>query len=97
MYIAKSINNANYFNNQIAFISIGNGLSDTEATNFYTAVQKYQTSLSRQIGTPVLADGQTAGLLETYSGAAAAYSLRKLRTGYVDNAMFCTNYKFVSY
>ena len=87
MYIAKSINNANYFNNQIAFISIGNGLSDTEATNFYTAVQKYQTSLSRQIGTPVLADGQTAGLLETYSGAAAAYSLRKLRTGYVGNAI----------
>ena len=70
-----------------AFASIGDGLTDAEATAFYTAVQKYQTSLGRQIGTPVLAEGQTAGLLETYSGAAAAYSLRKLRTGYVGNAI----------
>jgi len=73
--------------NQYIFASIGDGLTDTEAANFYTAVQKYQTSLGRQIGTPVLASGQTAGLLETYSGAAAAYSLRKLRNGYVGNAI----------
>ena len=70
-----------------AFASIGDGLTDTEASAFYTAVQKYQTTLGRQIGTPVLAEGQTAGLLETYSGAAAAYSLRKLRNGYVGNAI----------
>ena len=77
----------NYDNKESAFASIGDGLTDAEALAFYTAVQKYQTTLGRQIGTPVLAEGQTAGLLETYSGAAAAYSLRKLRTGYVGNAI----------
>ena len=74
-------------NKTFSFASIGDGLTDADATAFYTAVQKYQTTLGRQIGTPVLAEGQTAGLLETYSGAAAAYSLRKLRTGYVGNAI----------
>ncbi len=76
-----------YDNLESTFASIGDGLTDTEATAFYTAVQKYQTSLGRQIGTPVLESGQTAGLLETYSGAAAAYSLRKLRNGYYGNAI----------
>jgi hypothetical protein len=32
-----------------AFASIGDGLTDAEATAFYTAVQKYQTSLGRQV------------------------------------------------
>lgn len=32
-----------------AFASIGNGLNDTEAANFYTAVQAYQTTLGRQV------------------------------------------------
>jgi hypothetical protein len=84
---SQSYSGLNYDNKEYGFISIGNGLTDTEASAFYTAVQKYQTSLSRQIGTPVLAEGQTAGLLETYSGAAAAYSLRKLRTGYYGAAI----------
>jgi hypothetical protein len=34
---------------QTAFASIGDGLTDTEATNFYTAVQAFQTTLGRQI------------------------------------------------
>ena len=34
---------------QCAFSSIGDGLTDAEAANFYTAVQVYQTSLSRNI------------------------------------------------
>ena len=38
-----------YSNNQIAFSSIGDGLTDTDAANFYTAVQAYQTTLSRQV------------------------------------------------
>ena len=43
-------NVAAYFSpRQCAFASIGNGLTDTEATNFYTAVQAYQTTLSRQV------------------------------------------------
>lgn len=32
-----------------AFASIGSGLSDTEAANFYTAVQAFQTALSRNV------------------------------------------------
>jgi hypothetical protein len=32
-----------------AFASIGDGLTDTEASNLYTAVQAFQTTLSRQI------------------------------------------------
>jgi len=34
---------------QLAFSSIGDGLTDTEAANFYTAVQAFQTTLSRQV------------------------------------------------
>jgi len=39
----------NYSNRNYAFASIGDGLSDTEAANFYTAVQLFNTSLSRQV------------------------------------------------
>jgi hypothetical protein len=67
---------------ETTFQSFGYSLTDTEASAFYTAVQKFQTSLGRQIGTPVLESTQTANLLDTYSSAVAAYSLRKLRTGY---------------
>ena len=34
---------------QLAFASIGDGLSDTEAANFYTAVQAFQTTLGRNV------------------------------------------------
>jgi hypothetical protein len=34
---------------QCSFASIGDGLTDTEAANFYTAVQAYQTTLGRQV------------------------------------------------
>jgi hypothetical protein len=40
---------ADYSNRQYAFASIGDGLTDTEAANFYTAVQAYQTALSRNV------------------------------------------------
>ena len=36
-------------NNECAFASIGDGLTDTEAANFYTAVQAFQTTLNRQV------------------------------------------------
>jgi hypothetical protein len=49
IYIGASRNNPNYFSNQIAFNSIGEGLTDTEAANFYTAVQAFQTTLGRQV------------------------------------------------
>ena len=38
-----------YTNRECAFASIGDGLTDTEAGNFYTAVQNFNTSLSRQV------------------------------------------------
>jgi hypothetical protein len=41
--------NQDYSNKNLAFASIGDGLTDTEAANFYTAVQAFQTTLSRQI------------------------------------------------
>lgn len=34
---------------QCAFASIGDGLTDTEASDFYTAVQAFNTTLSRQV------------------------------------------------
>lgn len=40
---------ATYSSKQCAFASIGDGLSDAEASNFYTAVQAFQTTLSRQV------------------------------------------------
>lgn len=41
---------ADYFDNrQIAFGSIGDGLNDTQAADFYTCVQTFNTSLSRQV------------------------------------------------
>jgi hypothetical protein len=35
--------------NTKCFASIGDGLTDTEAANFYTAVQRFQTTLGRQV------------------------------------------------
>ena len=40
---------SNFSSRQNAFASIGDGLTDTEAANFYTAVQAFQTTLNRQV------------------------------------------------
>ena len=40
---------ADYSNRQLSLVSIGDGLTDTEAGNFYTSVQTYQTTLGRQV------------------------------------------------
>jgi hypothetical protein len=40
---------ANYSILENSFASIGDGLTDTQASNFYTAVQAFQTTLSRQV------------------------------------------------
>ena len=40
---------SNYSIRECAFSSIGDGLTDTQASNFYTAVQAFQTTLSRQV------------------------------------------------
>jgi hypothetical protein len=52
IYICGSNQTTNGFlssTKQCAFASIGDGLTDTEAANFYTAVQAFQTTLSRQV------------------------------------------------
>jgi hypothetical protein len=38
-----------FTNKECAFASIGDGLTDTESANLYTAVQAFQTTLSRQV------------------------------------------------
>ena len=38
-----------YSNRQYAFASIGDGLTDTEASNLYTTVQAFNTTLSRNV------------------------------------------------
>lgn len=45
-----------YDNRQTAFASIGDGLTDSEAANFYTAVQTFQVTLGRSIGTQTVSD-----------------------------------------
>jgi hypothetical protein len=40
---------AQFSNYENAFASIGDGLTDTEAANLYTAVQRFQTTLGRQV------------------------------------------------
>lgn len=41
---------------ECAFASIGDGLTDAEAANFYTAVQAYQTTLGRSVGPQTVSD-----------------------------------------
>jgi len=45
-----------YTTKQCAFASIGSGLTDTEAANFRTAVQAFQVTLGRSIGTQTVSD-----------------------------------------
>ena len=48
---AVNVNNggSQYSYREQAFASIGDGLTDAEASNFYTAVQNYNTTLNRQV------------------------------------------------
>lgn len=58
-YIGAGNNNgtAQYFTpNECAFVSLGDGLTNTEAANFYTAVQTFQVTLGRSIGTQTVSD-----------------------------------------
>jgi len=41
---------------QCAFASIGDGLTDTQASNFYTAVQTFNQTLNRQVGAQIVSD-----------------------------------------
>jgi hypothetical protein len=52
LYISASNfnNTATYYNNrELAFFYIGDGLTNTEMQNYYTAVQNFNTTLGRQV------------------------------------------------
>lgn len=49
VFLQNGINPVNYGSKQCAFSSIGDGLNTTQIANFYTTVQTFQTSLSRQV------------------------------------------------
>ncbi len=40
---------AGFNDRECAFVTLGDGLTDTDATNLYNIVQRYQTSLGRQV------------------------------------------------
>ena len=48
-YINGSGGNTEYGDNELRFAYISNGLTDTEMTNLYTAVQAFQTTLGRNV------------------------------------------------
>lgn len=49
LFIGGSTVAGQYSRNESAFASIGDGLTDTQVGNFYTAVQAFQTTLARQV------------------------------------------------
>ena len=49
LYLSSRGGGSLYSSKQCSFASIGDGLTDTQASNFYTAVQTFQTTLSRQV------------------------------------------------
>jgi hypothetical protein len=66
-YALSAYNNATspiyYSIRECAFSSFGDGLTDTEAANYYTAVQTFQTKLLRQVGVPIVADSDAQAFL----------------------------------
>lgn len=46
---ANNITVQDYSDRELAFASIGDGLTDTDASRLYTMVQSFQTTLSRQV------------------------------------------------
>ena len=59
----QNISNPPYSNRECAFAYIGNSLTTTDAANFYTAVQTFQTTLGRQVGVPIVADTDAQAFL----------------------------------
>lgn len=49
IFLGKGETNGFYSIRENAFSSIGDGLTDTQASNFYTAVQAFQTTLARNV------------------------------------------------
>ena len=49
MFLGANTQPGEYQNRQYALATIGNGLNDTQVSNFYTIVQAFQTTLSRNV------------------------------------------------
>ena len=84
----NNVNVASQFSTkETAFNSIGDGLTDTEAANYYTAVQTFQTTLNRQVGVPIVADADAqaflnAAVIENVTQASAVNTLVTDLKGY---------------
>ena len=84
----SNVINGYYDDNQIAFGSLGEGLSDTEAANLYTSIQKFQTTLNRFVGTPIYpsfdSDAQSfmtsASITDSTQQAAVNYLVTDLKS-----------------
>ena len=66
LYLAAYNHNGSplyYGNKESSFVTIGDGLTDTEASNFYISVQKFQTTLGRHVGTPYVSDPDAIAFL----------------------------------
>jgi hypothetical protein len=63
----QSVGAIGYDDRELAFASIGDGLNDTEAANFYTAVQTFQTTLGRSIGTQTVSDADAQAFVTAAS------------------------------
>lgn len=54
---------------QYAFSTIGDGLTDEDSANLYFCVQKFQTTLGRQVGTPIYSSNATDVNARLFLGA----------------------------
>jgi hypothetical protein len=59
----------NYSPYQCAFASFGDGLTDEDSANLYYSVQKFQTTLGRQVGTPIYSSNATDVNARLFLGA----------------------------
>jgi hypothetical protein len=58
-----------FSNRQLAFSTIGDGLTDEDSANLYYSVQKFQTTLGRQVGTPIYSSNATDVNARLFLGA----------------------------
>jgi hypothetical protein len=74
----NGLDSGQYVDNlEIAFAYIGDDLSPTDLTNYYTAVETYQTALGRGVNTPVYNNGLVlnldAGNANSYPGTGTTW------------------------
>jgi hypothetical protein len=58
-----------FSNRQLSFATIGDGLTDEDSANLYYSVQKFQTTLGRQVGTPIYSSNATDVNARLFLGA----------------------------